>query len=100
VPGRDVTVQIERTSVKHRLLSESGGFTLTVQNEEPPCGYVSVSGDATFDESLTREYVYELATRYLSENDATAYADNLDVRHVVLVRMRPSRWLGQDLTKR
>ena len=100
VPGGDVTVQIERSSVKYRLLSESGGFTLTVQNEVFPYGYVSVSGDATFDESLNRDDVYALAKRYLNETDATAYAnDNVDASHVVSVRMRPSRWFGRDFSK-
>lgn len=100
VPGGDVTVQIERTSVKYRLLSESGGFTLTVQNELSPYGYVSVSGDATFDESLNRDDVFALAKRYLNEADATAYADdNAGASNVVVVRMRPSRWFGQDFSK-
>jgi hypothetical protein len=46
--------------------------------------------------------VYALAKRYLNEVDATAYADNdhnVDASHVVVVRMRPSRWFGQDFSK-
>jgi len=80
----------------------SGAFTLTVQNEDFPYGYVSVSGDATFDESLSRDDVYALAKRYLNEVDATAYADdeaNVDAGHVVVVRMRPNRWFGQDFSR-
>ena len=55
--GGEVTVQIQRTSLKYRLFNESGAFTLTVQDEEYPygyvSGYVSVSGDATFLRRVT-----------------------------------------------
>jgi nitroimidazol reductase NimA-like FMN-containing flavoprotein (pyridoxamine 5'-phosphate oxidase superfamily) len=98
--GGEVTVQIQRTSLKYQLLGESGAFTLTVQDEEYPYGYVSVSGDATFDESLGRDDVYALAKRYLSDADATAYAHgNVDASITVFVRMRPRLWFGQDFSK-
>jgi len=98
VPGGDVTVLTEPSSLKCRLILASGGFTLTVQNDRYPYGYVSVSGDATIDTSPRPEEILALANRY-PESEATAFGDASAANGDVLARMRPTKWFAQDYTK-
>jgi hypothetical protein len=99
-PGGDVTVLIEKKSAKYRLLLASGGFTLTVQNDQFPYGYVSVTGEATIEDTLRPEEVFELANRYRPDSEAREFADaQSKSSEDVLVRMRPCIWFGQDFTK-
>jgi nitroimidazol reductase NimA-like FMN-containing flavoprotein (pyridoxamine 5'-phosphate oxidase superfamily) len=100
VPGGEVTVLIDRSSMKYQLILASGALTLTVQNERYPYGYVSVSGDVTFEESLNREAILALARRYRPESEAVEFADaQEDSTEAVFLRMRPAIWFGQDFTK-
>jgi nitroimidazol reductase NimA-like FMN-containing flavoprotein (pyridoxamine 5'-phosphate oxidase superfamily) len=98
-PGGDITVLMEPTPLKCRLLLASGGFTLTVQNEEYPYSYVSVSGDATVDNTPRYEDIIAISRRYRPESEATAFADASFQSSEVLARMRPTAWFSQDYTK-
>jgi hypothetical protein len=75
------------------------GFTLTVQNEEYPYGYVSASGDATVEDSPTREDIVAIARRYRPEPEAAEFAEASFTSSEVLVRMRPTTWFIQDYSK-
>jgi hypothetical protein len=90
---------MEPTSLKYRLLLVSGGFTLTVQNEEYPYGYVSVSGDAVVEKTPRVDDIAAIARRYRPEPEATAFAEDPARSNEVLVRMRPTTWFSQDYSK-
>lgn len=93
-PGGDVLFWTYCDSVKDKLIRAVGRFSLTVQEEVLPYRFVSVQGPVTSIEAATRERVHRLATRYLSEEGATVYAEKDFEPASVIVRMRPERWLS------
>lgn len=103
-PGGELRIVTGKTSRKGRLLALAGRFSLCVQIEEPPYKYVSVEGAIVSTEPADRErdrrplahrYLgVEMGDRYIeSTRDAPEYAD------LVVIRMRPERWLTTDYTK-
>lgn len=98
-PGGLVTILTGRDSRKARLIKRFGRFSLTVQKETPPYGYVSVEGpvvafedrvDPSERRAIHEHYLGpELAEEVLAATEQ--FADSQ-----VAIRMRPERWSSGD----
>lgn len=99
-PGGEAQLWIDRSSVKERLLRESGRFSLCAQVETPPYKYVTAEGAViAMDEPPTEEQALTVAGRYLPAQEAANWVrDNLGDSSL-LVRMRPEKWLSSDYSK-
>ncbi|WP_380223116.1 pyridoxamine 5'-phosphate oxidase family protein [Kitasatospora misakiensis] len=100
-PGGLVTVLTGRDSVKTRRIRAAGRFTLCVQQEQPPCRYVSVAGPVVaIEDRIDPDERAALAHRYLPPATARSYLAATAEQLVadVAVRMRPERWLSGDFT--
>jgi nitroimidazol reductase NimA-like FMN-containing flavoprotein (pyridoxamine 5'-phosphate oxidase superfamily) len=103
-PGGDVQVVIERTSRKGKLLEEGQRISLCVQEEAPPYKYASVEGPIVrIEPSDAERHERALAHRYLGPEAGDRYmestADDRDDDEMILIRMRPERWLTADYSK-
>jgi nitroimidazol reductase NimA-like FMN-containing flavoprotein (pyridoxamine 5'-phosphate oxidase superfamily) len=101
-PGGLVWIITGAESLKGRLLSAAGRFSLCVQSEEPPLyKYVSVEGPivdvAPADQDADRR---PLAHRYFGAELGDAYVANTSGAGNLKYSMRPTRWWSVDYTKR
>ena len=103
-PGGEVQIVTERTSRKAKLLKEGMRISLCAQDEAPPYRYASVEGPVVrIEPSDVERNERVLAHRYLGVKAGDHYiasasdgrADDL----MILVRMRPERWLTADYSK-
>ncbi|RKT56137.1 pyridoxamine 5'-phosphate oxidase family protein [Saccharothrix australiensis] len=98
-PGGDVLVQTGRSSLKAKLIRESGRFSLCAQHETPPYRYVSVEGPVVaVDDPLDAADFEALARRYLDPTTAEKYlaANRAQLAEDVAFRMRPQHWRTAD----
>lgn len=94
----DVLLSMSGSSLKARLLAESGRATITVQSEEPPYKYVSIEGPATIG-PIAHDPL-ELASRYLGPELGQWYVDNNpSTADTVTVRIHPEHWRTYDFGK-
>ena len=102
-PGGDVLILIGKESEKARLLRAVGRLTLSVQDERPPYGYVSVEGPVTFEPVNFADHVVGIAERYLGEAGAKQYLAPMTPERSaateVLIRLKPERWRTVDYRK-
>jgi nitroimidazol reductase NimA-like FMN-containing flavoprotein (pyridoxamine 5'-phosphate oxidase superfamily) len=103
-PGGEVQIVSERTSRKAKLLEEGMRISLCAQDESPPYRYVSVEGPVVrIEPSDTERNERMLAHRYLGAEAGDRYiasaTDGRDPDLMILVRMRPERWLTADYSK-
>jgi hypothetical protein len=95
-----VTVSMDRTSLKGRLVDAAGRVTLTVQTETAPYQYVSVEGPTVMDASPGEALTLALATRYLGAEIGQWYAnENQPTPDTVQLRMTPEHWRTFDFNK-
>ncbi|PWI16257.1 pyridoxamine 5'-phosphate oxidase [Streptomyces sp. Act143] len=88
-----------RDSRKNELIGAAGRFSLMVDRLEPTIRYVSVEGPVTGSEPATVERLREISARYLPAEKVDEYVDFSWKNHgpMVVVRMRPERWVSSDL---
>ncbi|MFG2006510.1 TIGR03618 family F420-dependent PPOX class oxidoreductase [Spirillospora sp. NPDC048911] len=100
-PGGEISFATGQDSRKMTLIRKAGRVSLTVQNEQTPYGYVSVEGAVTTVEQAHPEERRALAERYLGPAVGAEYLESTqDVAHtMVVVRVRPERWLTRDYSK-
>jgi nitroimidazol reductase NimA-like FMN-containing flavoprotein (pyridoxamine 5'-phosphate oxidase superfamily) len=103
-PGGDVQVVTERASRKGKLLEEGRRISLCVQEEAPPYKYVSVEGPIIrIEASDADRHERALAHRYLGPEAGDRYmesaTDDRDDDTMILIHMRPERWLTADYSK-
>ncbi len=103
-PGGDVQFVTERASRKGKLLEEGRRISLCVQAEAPPSQYVSVEGPIIqIEPSDAERHERALAYRYLGSEAGDRYmesvTDDRDEAAMILVHMRPERWLTADYSK-
>ncbi|MBX9395003.1 pyridoxamine 5'-phosphate oxidase family protein [Streptomyces sp. TRM72054] len=98
-PGGDVWILTGRDSRKHRLISAAGRFTLMVDRVEPTVRYVSVEGPVVDTVPFTVEQLREISARYLPAEKVEEYVEFSLKNHgeMVVIRMRPERWVSSDL---
>ncbi|MFG1796050.1 pyridoxamine 5'-phosphate oxidase family protein [Nocardia sp. NPDC049149] len=100
-PHGEVLIWTTRDTVKDKAIRKAGRFSLAVQSEGHPPKYVTAEGPVTgVDESPTRAQVLSITRRYLSSAEAEAFVEQEHGSHSVLIRMRPSKWLGADQGER
>ncbi len=103
-PGGDVQVVTERASRKGKLLEEGRRISLCVQDEAPPYKYASVEGPVVrIEPSDAERHERLLAHRYLGIEAGDRYMESAIVDRaddaMILVHMRPERWLTADYSK-
>jgi len=93
-----VVISMDGSSLKARLLRAAGRATMTVQDEAPPYGYVSVEGPVVVASEMGD--VLAMATRDLGAELGKWYADsNPSTADTVLVRLTPEKWRTCDFGK-
>ena len=98
-PGGDVTVIMGRSSLKGRLITAAGRFSLCAQQEAAPYKYVSVEGSASIRAADTDADLRPMAIRYLGEDMGNSYAEGSTGDDSVVVAMTPQRWFTIDYGK-
>lgn len=99
-PGGLLKVLIGPDSLKAKLLSAAGRFSLCVQNETVPYKYVMVEGPIV----ETRQCDVEadgrtMARRYLGKEMGDQYVEDGDDSNMICVSMRPDTWYSVDYGK-
>jgi uncharacterized protein len=98
-PGGEVTLITSRESRKAELIRRAGRISLCVQAASVPYRYVSVEGAVTaVQEAVTAAERRALAHRYLGAEGADRYVESTaaDTEKMIMIRIRPERWLSQD----
>jgi len=98
-PGGDVKLWTSMGSVKEKLISAAGRFSITVQDEQPPYKYVTAEGNVTGIDAADDTEMRAIAIRYLGEDAGNTFAEQNADPSAVLIRMRPQRWLSTDYSK-
>lgn len=102
-PGGDLWILTGRDSLKGRLLLETQRFSLVAQTETPPYQYVSVEGPITsIDKPDLERHERPMAHRYLGPKLGDGYIEATrsdGEADIILVKMRPERWLTTDYSK-
>ncbi len=98
-PGGLVTITTGPRSHKVGLIKAAGAFTVSVQDEEPPYRYVTVSGPVveTVDEADPAERL-AIAQRYLGEEGGREYMAQMGKIPESAFRMRPTTWWTFDFS--
>lgn len=98
-PGGVLTITTGPKTKKVGLITAAGAFTFTVQDEEPPYRYVTVSGPVveTVDEADPSERL-TIAQRYMGEEGGRQYMAEMGGHPEMAIRMRPERWWTFDLS--
>ncbi|GLW09399.1 pyridoxamine 5'-phosphate oxidase [Microtetraspora sp. NBRC 13810] len=99
-PGGEIEFATGGDTRKLALLRVAGRCSFLVQTEEVPFQYVSVEGPVSIEESVSMDWYEASAMRYLEPNLAERYiaATKEYIDDMVLVRIRPERWLTYDAT--
>jgi hypothetical protein len=94
-----VWIMTELDSRKNELIRAAGRFSLMIDRLEPTVRYVSVEGPVTETTPATVEQLRELSARYLPAEKVDGYVDQAwkTGDELVVVRMRPERWVSSDL---
>ncbi|MGW1544732.1 pyridoxamine 5'-phosphate oxidase family protein [Streptomyces sp. NPDC002309] len=98
-PGGDVWILTGLDSRKNQLIGAAGRFTLMVDRVEPTIRYVSVEGPVVETVPATVDRLREISARYLPAGKVEEYVDFSLKNHgeMVVVTMRPERWVSSDL---
>ena len=98
-PGGEAWILTEEASLKARLIAAEGRFSLMVDRMTPTIRYVSVEGPVTRTVPENDELLWEIATRYLSADNARDYVAmaKAEFGPQVVIYLRPERWLSSDL---
>ena len=92
-PAEGVSVVTEQTSRKARAIEQAGRFTLVVQQESLPYGYVSVEGPVVAARPITDGDIEPIARRYLGTRMGIVYASWFDSSSgMYRYTMAPQRW--------
>lgn len=102
-PGGEVLVSSLAGSLKARLITAAGRFSITAQDETFPYRYVTAEGSLTSIDTADDATMHAIAVRYLGEEGGKAFTESFARDHPdtesLLFRMRPERWLSVDYSK-
>lgn len=99
-PGGEPWFFTDADTIKARLVTAAGRFSLCVQSETAPYRYVSVEGTASMRPADRDQDLYPMAHRYLGREQGDAFVDHeLDASTQLRVSMRPARWFTVDYGK-
>lgn len=96
--GDDLIFTTWHESIKARNLRRDGRVSLCVDDEAPPFAYAIIEGTATISEDLDELKVWatRIAARYMGAERAEAYGERNGVPGELLVRVTPSKLIGQS----
>ncbi|RCK70877.1 pyridoxamine 5-phosphate oxidase [Desertihabitans brevis] len=101
-PGGDAWVLTGSRSRKAAALRSTGRCTLVAQTVEPRVRYVSVACRVVEERPSTPDDQRAMASRYLQGDALEGYLeharDDEALASEVVVVLRPTQWLGADLT--
>ncbi len=99
-PGGNVEVLMGSDSIKAKLITAAGRYTMTVQREELPYKYVMAEGPVVETRPADTEAdTRPMARRYLGDELGDQYVgEGADSSSIVVV-MRPERWYSTDYGK-
>jgi PPOX class probable F420-dependent enzyme len=91
--GDDILFNTGVDSVKGRNLRRTGQAVLTVDDSEPPYGYVTITGTVELSDDVEAMLPWStaIARRYMGEEQAEQYGRRNAVAGELLVRLRPGR---------
>ncbi len=102
-PGGEVVVSSLAGSLKARLITAAGRFSITAQDETYPYRYVTAEGSVTSIETADEATMKAIAVRYLGEQGGQAFVESFAKDNPgaesLLFRMRPEHWLSVDYSK-
>jgi len=93
-PGGPLRIWTGRDSLKARLISAAGRFSLVAQDETPPYRWARAEGAVESLDRATKDDVRSIALRYVSAEEAERYAVELLGENDVIITMRPERVTG------
>ncbi|MFE7896087.1 pyridoxamine 5'-phosphate oxidase family protein [Streptomyces sp. NPDC057424] len=98
-PGGDIWIMTGLDSRKNELIGAAGRFSLMVDRLEPTIRYVSVEGPVVGTAPATLDQLREISARYLPADKVDGYVDFSWKNHgeMLVLRMRPERWVSSDL---
>ncbi|MFI1017261.1 pyridoxamine 5'-phosphate oxidase family protein [Streptomyces sp. NPDC020965] len=98
-PGGDAWIITGEDSRKQRLIERAGRFSLMVDRLAPTVRYVSVEGPVVSAAPATRDQLVEITARYMPADKIGPYVEfaEKELGEQLVVRMRPQRWISQDL---
>jgi PPOX class probable F420-dependent enzyme len=87
-----------RDTVKGRAIRRTGRVALCVQDEAPPYAFVAVEGEAAVseDQPELREWAGRIGGRYMGAERADEFGDRNGVPGELLVRVTPTRLVGES----
>jgi PPOX class probable F420-dependent enzyme len=95
--GDDLLFTTWHTAVKAANIRRDGRLALCVDDDTPPFSYVIVEGTATISEDPAelRTWATRIAARYMGAERGEEYGARNGVPGELLVRLMPTRLLGQ-----
>jgi len=95
-----IEIHISPSSRKAALLEAAGEFSLCVQNDKPPYGYVTVNGPITSQRPVDPEADSRpMQHRYLGQEMGDRVMDSQGPSDAIVITMTPERWYGLDYKK-
>jgi PPOX class probable F420-dependent enzyme len=95
--GDDLVFMTGADTVKGKSLRRDGRVSICVDEEEPPYAFVRIDGTVTLDTDLDRMLPWSTAIggRYMGDGRAEEFGRRNAVEGELLVRVRPTRVVGQ-----
>jgi PPOX class probable F420-dependent enzyme len=86
------------STVKGKNLARDGRAAVCVDDETPPFAYVLVSGNVTISEEPDElvHWATRIGGRYMGEDRAEEFGTRNGVPGELLVRLRPTRIIGES----
>jgi PPOX class probable F420-dependent enzyme len=96
--GDDVVFNTGASTVKGKNLARDGRAAVCVDDETPPFAYVLVSGNVTISEEPDElvHWATRIGGRYMGEDRAEEFGTRNGVPGELLVRLRPTRMIGES----
>ena len=84
-------------SIKGKAIRRDGRVSLCVDEEQPPYAYVRVDGVASISEDLEQLRIWgaRIGGRYMGAELAESYGERNGVAGEYLVRITPTRMIGE-----
>jgi len=98
VDGRQLVFNAGADTLKGKSMRRDPRVSLCFDDEEPPFAFVSIDGTVTLEDDLEAMLPWStaIAARYMGEEQAEAYGRRNAVEGELLVRVTPTRMIGQS----
>jgi len=96
--GPDIVFNVDKNSMKGRILRRDPRVCMTVDLQEPPYAFVMVEGEATLSDDLEEmlPWSLRLGDRYMGPERGDEYGRRNAVEGVLLVRVRMNKVVAFD----